>query len=111
MKLEDLDGDVYVSESLLSKVEETLENSQELTVKINEVYVGILQKFSISETSLKIKVKSSIDPLFLLSFSLGEKLSIEGVENKMTVKKISYDNKTSICSLKAILTNLETQNE
>lgn len=107
MKLEDIDGDVYITDSLL----ETLKSSEEpkspspkYTVVVGGKPVGILKSFKSSPPLLEVEFESTLDPALLIPTAAGGEVGIIGFELGLTyrVGEISCNVETLRCLVKAI---------
>jgi len=109
VRLTEIDGDLYVSDSLLAELEKeapTAATSESAAVVYaGEQFVGVLTGFSFSSSSLEVHCDCLVPPLDLLSVSPDALLRIEGGPSigDYLIKEISCDIQHSRCSLKSIL--------
>jgi len=107
MKLEDIDGDVYITDSLL----EALKSSEperptftKYTVTTGETPIGLLKSFKSSPPILELEFETAIDPGRLISELAGRPVSVAGMNFGLeyVVGEVSCNVETLRCSVKAI---------
>lgn len=117
MKLAEIDGNVYVSESLLGEFEKESQTNEYVNkrslVYSDNLLIGELLGFTFDGYHLAVHSKCLLDPISLLSISKGSTLKIKGeVDSKnFIIEEISYDVQQLSCSLKSILNLSEVTNE
>jgi hypothetical protein len=107
MKLEDIDGEVYITDSLL----ESLKNppvvplvTPKYTVIAGDEPVGTLKVFKSSPPLLELEFETSVDPGSLVLKLAGREISVSGIDFGAAhrVGEIACNVETSRCSVKAI---------
>ena len=117
MKLAEIDGNVYVSDSLLEEFENESQTDRQIDkqslVYAENLLIGELLGFTFDGYHLTVQSKCSINPISLLSISKGSILKIKGeIESKnFIIEEVSYNVQQLSCSLKSILSLSEVTNE
>ena len=117
MRLTEIDGDLYVSDSLLAELEAQpdtrVDDPSPTFVYAGERVIGSLMGFTIGGGFLEVRCVCLIPPLELLSVPSGVPVRIDGAElvKGYTLKEISCDVQGSHCTLKSILRLPEVPNE
>jgi len=109
VRLTEIDGDVYVSDSLLPELEakapETPRAESAAIVYAGDAIVGLLTGFNFDSNSLEVHCDCLAPPLDLLAIPLDVSLRIDGGPpiRDYIIKEITCDIQHSRCSLKSIL--------
>lgn len=114
MKLEDIDGNFYISESLanLEKNDDTIANRPKYSVNVEKESVGILTGFKSSPPMLELEFITSVDPGVLIQKLAGKEVTVSGFNFglRYVVGEITCNIETLKCTLKTIFID-EVQNE
>lgn len=107
MKLEDIDGELYITESLLESLRDQKPASREspkYTVIVNELPVGILKSFKSSPPLLELEFDCTTDPGTLIRRVAGGYVRVSGMDLDLThrVGEVSCNVETLRCAVKAI---------
>lgn len=107
MKLEDIDGEVYITDSLLESLKgpsSTPLVAPKYTVVVDDEPVGILKLFKSSPPLLELEFEVTIDPGILVSKIAGREITVSGMDFGFAYKvgEIACNIETLRCSAKAI---------
>lgn len=107
MKLEDIDGDVYITESLLETLKSSSpisSSSPKYTVIVDGRPIGTLKAFKSSPPILEVEFNLSVDPGTLLMSIAGREVKIAGLELGLpyVIGEVSCNVETLRCTVKAI---------
>jgi len=107
MRLEDIDGDLYITESLLESLrvqKPTPSSSPKYTVLISDSPVGTLKTFKSSPPLLELELDLTVDPGSIDSIASGKRVTVSGMEFGLAhyVGEIACNVETSRCTMKAI---------
>jgi len=107
MKLEDIDGELYITESLLESLREQKpapSASPKYTVIVNDRPVGLLKSFKSSPPLLELEFDCTTDPGTLIERVSGGWVRVSGMDLGLThrVGEVSCNVETLRCAVKAI---------
>lgn len=109
MKLEDIDGDFYVSESLtdLERNTTTLVNQVKYSVNVDGSSIGLLKRFKSSPPVLELEFVTTTNPSLLIQKLAGKEVTVSGFDFGFhyVVGEITCDIETLHCTLKTIVIN------
>lgn len=107
MKLEDIDGELYITESLLESLREqktTTRDSPKYTVVVGDSQVGVLKSFKSHPPLLELDFECTIDPGSLVRKLSGSYVRVSGMDLGLSyqIGEVSCNVETLRCSVKAI---------
>ena len=107
MKVEEIDGDVYSTESLLVTQKSSSpisSSSPKYTVIVDDRPIGTLKAFKSSPPILEVEFNLSVDPGTLLMSIAGREVKIAGLELGLpyVIGEVSCNVETLRCTVKAI---------
>jgi hypothetical protein len=107
MKLEDIDGEVYMTDSLLESLQDKKQvtnSTPKYTVVVDNSPVGLLKSFKSSPPLLELEFDTAIDPGKLIGKIAGKHVLVQGMELGLSyvIGEISCNVETLRCALKAI---------
>ena len=107
MRLEDIDGEVYMTDSLLESLQDNKQinpATPKYTVIVDESPVGVLKSFKSSPPLLELEFDLTIDPGRLIGRIAGKQVTVRGMELGLSyvIGEISCNVETLRCALKAI---------
>ena len=107
MRLEDIDGEVYITDSLLESLREqkpATTSSPKYTVVVENQKVGSLRSYKSCPPIMEIEFDCAIDPGLLITKVSGKKITVTGIDLGFTytVGEVSCNIETLRCNVKAI---------
>lgn len=110
MKLEDINGNFYISESLTDSEfcdSATSANRVKYSVNVDGNSIGLLKCFKSSPPLLELEFITSISPCSLIQRLAGKEVTVSGFDFgfRYAVGEITCDIETLRCALKTILIN------
>lgn len=106
MKLEDIDGEVYITDSLKESLQASIETSsfQKYTVTVGSTAVGVLKGYRSYPPVIEIDFECTTDPGTLITLVAGQRLSIAGIDLGFdySIGEVSCNIETLRCKLRAI---------
>jgi len=107
MKLEDIDGEVYITDSLLESLKGPPTaplTAPKYTVIAGNEPVGVLRAFKSSPPLLELEFDVTVDPGSLVPKIAGKEVSVSGIDFGLShrVGEIACNVETLRCNVKAI---------
>jgi hypothetical protein len=105
VKLEEIDGDVYMSQSLIEKSSAKTESAERGIVSIGNIEVGKITSISMNSSDLsQIEFEFDVDPFSFVMDAYQKKVKISGVNSPyiFTIYEIRCDIETKRCALSTI---------